>query len=253
MKNFKENAWQSLERKWKETMDSNEELVNPALWNKISQKLDQHTELRHPNVKKSSKVHWALAAMLFIALGITWQQFNPQLNDSKSDVNSLNKRIILKPVAPSFALIPSNKKVQQKEKHRLSSKSIIIKKSLQNIQLESFTNITIPEEKIMIEARDHIKDENMELKDDVIWVRVDIKPIEQKASTDLELKSNFETEPIREKVKFRDLVRQLRHLLKGEFQELKLNQPNDVFIEDKIHQVANQYIKTGEIIKQKFQ
>lgn len=258
MKNSKENNWEQFDRNYKKAIDSKVDLVNPDLWNKISKKLDLQEEKKKVYWWQHSNTRWAWAAIVLIAIGISWQKLDPELIQTptyelKSKSISSTQQNSIKTNPLRLSLNPSIKKVQQKEKKWMASKFDMEESPMDPKSAQTVAQVSIIDEVIKNESKSNFTDENSVLKDEVIWVRVDIKPVEEPLVVVEEMNSNIKKKAIRKKIDLINLVQQIRHVLKGEFQEAKFKNTDDVFIENKVHQVANQYIKTGEIIKQKFQ
>lgn len=261
MKNSKENNWELFDRNYKKVIDSKVDLVNPDLWNKISKKLDLQKEKKKVLWWQNSNYRWAWAAILLIAIGISWQKFNPELIqiiqtnqiELSLKANSSSQKNSTKTNPSRVYLNPSVELVHQTKKKFIPLKSNAVESPMNHNSIETIAQVSLTDEVIKDESRSNISDENLVIKDEIIWVRVDIKPLEEQVKIMDELNSNFEKKPIRRKLSLLNLVQQIKHVLKGEFQEAEFKNSDAIFFENQVHQVANQYIKTAEIIKQKFQ
>lgn len=259
MKNSRENKWELFEQNYKKSVDSKEELVNPDLWNKISQKLDLREEKKKVSWWLNNNARWAYAAILLMSIGLSWLKFIPELiesypHDLKLKSISLNQKSIKKLNPIPISLSPSIKKVQQIKAKSIPSKFDVLEKSIEPVKQETLAQVSTAEEIIQHESKSNTLDQNSVEQDDAVWVRVDIKLVSEPESISKDIEeSSPEIIPIRKKARFYTVVKQISHVLKGEFHEARLKNQDEVFVENKIHQVVNQYIKTGEIIKLKFQ
>ncbi len=57
--------WNSVEDKWREQLQNKSEEIPQGLWSRIEERLEEKPARRFP-------IYWAAAAMLLLALGLSW-------------------------------------------------------------------------------------------------------------------------------------------------------------------------------------
>ena len=225
--------WNSVEEKWREQLQNKSEDIPEGLWSRLEEKLEEKPERRFP-------IYWAAAAMLLLALGLSWN-WNTAPEEESAEVT----RVIEKTEAPvekaatsvSEALIVPTK----------ATESTFTKARFERVSMEeSPVNVVeeSPKEEIVatVPATEK-KDESPE----IVTVRLDIDPIEEE-----EVKPAF-TQQKRRKSLFGKIVGEIRQALDGEpVNWQKLKEGNASF-ENSIHTVANTYVKTEENLKRTLQ
>ena len=223
--------WNSVEEKWREQLQNKSDDIPEGLWSRIEERLDEKPARRFP-------IYWAAAAMLLIAIGISWN-YNPAPEET-TVVAKTEKS--LAPV--EMAITEPSPLVLEVENSSLPT----LKSSPEEVAMATSTTpeVTIieqaPTEIVVASAPSIEKKSDAE---EVIIVRLDIDPIE-------EVKPTF-TQQKRRKSLFGKIVGEIRQALDGEpvnWQKLKEGNPA---LENNIHNVANTYIKTEENLKRTLQ
>ena len=226
--------WNSVEEKWREQLQNKSEDIPEGLWSRIEERLDEKPSRRFP-------IYWAVAAMLLIALGLSWN-WNPATEEGAAEVT----RVIEKSEAPvekaanyvSEALIvPTKATVSTFAKASMQPASdvavpvaVVIEESPRQ---ETFASVPAMDKK--------------EESPEIVTVRLDIDPIVEE-----DVKPAF-TQQKRRKSLFGKIVGEIRQALDGEpVNWQKLKEGNAAF-ENSIHSVANTYVKTEENLKRTLQ
>ena len=226
--------WNSVEEKWREQLQNKSEDIPEGLWSRIEERLDEKPSRRFP-------IYWAAAAMLLIALGLSWN-WNPATEEGAAEVT----RVIEKSEAPvekaanyvSEALIvPTKATVSTFTKASIQPASdvavpvaVVIEESPRQ---ETFASVPAMDKK--------------EESPEIVTVRLDIDPIIEE-----DVKPAF-TQKKRRKSLFGKIVGEIRQALDGEpVNWQKLKEGNAAF-ENSIHSVANTYVKTEENLKRTLQ
>ena len=229
--------WNSVEEKWREQLSNKSEDIPDGLWSRLEERLPERLEEKP---SRRFPIYWAAAAMLLLALGLSWN-WNPATKVGAAEVT----RVIEKTNAPvekaatsvSEALIVPTK----------ATESTFTKARFERVSMEeSPVNVVeeSPKEEIVatVPATEK-KDESPE----IVTVRLDIDPIEEE-----EVKPAF-TQQKRRKSLFGKIVGEIRQALDGEpVNWQKLKEGNAAF-ENSIHTVANTYVKTEENLKRTLQ
>ncbi|MHA8082799.1 hypothetical protein ACST14_05220 [Aquirufa sp. A-Brett2-15D] len=223
--------WNSVEEKWREQLQNKSDDIPEGLWSRIEERLDEKPARRFP-------IYWAAAAMLLIAIGISWN-YNPA---TEEDIQATKVEKSSAPV--EMAVTEPSPLVLEVENSSLPT----LKSSPAEVAMATSTTpeVTIieqaPTEIVVASAPSIEKKSDAE---EVIIVRLDIDPIE-------EVKPTF-TKQKRRKSLFGKIVGEIRQALDGEpvnWQKLKEGNPA---LENNIHNVANTYIKTEENLKRTLQ
>lgn len=226
--------WNSVEDKWREQLQNKSEDIPEGLWSRIEERLEEKPTRRFP-------IYWAAAAMLLLALGLSWN-WNTAPDVEAAEVT----RVMKKTVTPA-----------EKVATTMADPVIVTKKAtepnLENISLQPASDVAVPATTVMEES---VKEEVVatvpatEKKDEVaeiITVRLDINPIVEE-----EVKPVFSQQK-RKKSLFGKIVGEIRQALDGEpVNWQKLKEGNTAF-ENSIHTVANTYVKTEENFKRTLQ
>jgi hypothetical protein len=226
--------WNSVEEKWREQLQNKSDDIPEGLWSRLEERLDEKPSLRFP-------IYWAAAAMLLIALGLSWNwNSSPELV-TPEDVTPMAK--IEKSFSPEVKADPTTAIPPIAEAHTPQKEA-------------NSSTATIPLESPMVNAEEPQKEESIasvqsivktEESPEIVTVRLDINPIVEE-----DVKPAF-TEQKRRKSLFGKIVGEIRHALDGEpVNWQKLKEGNTAF-ENRIHTVANTYVKTEENLKRTLQ
>ncbi len=227
--------WNSVEDKWREQLQNKSEEIPQGLWSRIEERLEEKPTRRFP-------IYWAAAAMLLLALGLSWN-WNTAPDVEAAEVT----RVMKKTVTPA-----------EKVATTMADPVIVMEKdsepNLENVRLQPESQVAAPATTVIEES---VKEEVVasvpatEKKDEVaeiITVRLDINPIVEEE----EVKPVF-TQQKRRKSLFGKIVGEIRQALDGEpVNWQKLKEGNAAF-ENSIHNVANTYVKTEENFKRTLQ
>ena len=226
--------WNSVEEKWREQLQNKSEDIPEGLWSRIEERLEEKPSRRFP-------IYWAAAAMLLLALGLSWN-WNTAPEEDATEVT----RVIEK----TDTLV---EKVATSESEPLIVTNMATEPTFQKASLQPASDIAAPIASVIEES---VKEEvvatvptteKKEESPEIVTVRLDINPIVEK-----EVKPAF-TEQKRRKSLFGKIVGEIRQALDGEpVNWQKLKEGNAAF-ENSIHTVANTYVKTEENFKRTLQ
>lgn len=230
--------WNSVEEKWREQLSNKSEDIPEGLWSRLEErlpeKLDEKPTRRFP-------IYWAAAAMLLLALGLSWN-WNPATEEGAAEVSRVIEKMevpVKKTAEPVSEPLIVAIKATESTFQKASFQPVSIEESPASVVVDS------PKEEVvatvpMIEK----KEESPE----IVTVRLDIDPIMEEE----EVKPAF-TQQKRRKSLFGKIVGEIRQALDGEpVNWQKLKEGNPAF-ENNIHNVANTYIKTEENLKRTLQ
>lgn len=264
MKKSSVDNWDSLEKKWQEKLDSHEEEVPAAIWNQIEKKLDEKKGKAAPFI--IHRRQWSWAAVLLISFGIGWWQLsNPDalVDDSKiahhiqteanTPVQNLPKTNTpeigekISPTNPTIAnhtleVVSHTSHATTVQEARYTPESIPeIDESKSNTNpIILADNRTLEKEKPALLA----KEESVEL-------LIDIQPSQ---ANNQEKENSYVPEPSKKRNSlFGRVVKQLRQAIDGEPVDWQTLKQGDPKLENSIHQVANTYIKTEQVVQRTFQ
>jgi hypothetical protein len=224
--------WNSVEEKWREQLQNKSDDIPEGLWSRIEERLEEKPARRFP-------IYWAAAAMLLIALGLSWNWSSAPEETTVVAKNEKTEVPLEKvPTSVSELLIVANK----------ASESTFAKSSAKpTSEIESPVATVIqesPKEEIVATVPVIEKKEESQ---EIVTVRLDIDPIVEE-----EVKPVF-TQQKRRKSLFGKIVGEIRQALDGEpVNWQKLKEGNPAF-ENSIHTVANTYVKTEENLKRTLQ
>ena len=226
--------WNSVDEKWREQLQNKSEDIPEGLWSRLEERLPEKPARRFP-------IYWAAAAMLLLALGLSWN-WNPAPEEGAAEVT----RVIEKTNAPvekaatsvSEPLIVPNK----------ATESTFAKVSLQPVsELQAPVAVVIEESPKQETVASVPEMDKKEESPEIVTVRLDIDPIIEE-----DVKPAF-TQKKRRKSLFGKIVGEIRQALDGEpVNWQKLKEGNAAF-ENRIHTVANTYVKTEENLKRTLQ
>ena len=226
--------WNSVEEKWREQLQNKSEDIPEGLWSRIEERLEEKPSRRFP-------IYWAAAAMLLLALGLSWN-WNTAPEEDATEVT----RVIEK----TDTLV---EKVATSESEPLIVTNMATEPTFQKASLQPASDIAAPIASVIEES---VKEEvvatvptteKKEESPEIVTVRLDINPIVEE-----EVKPAF-TEQKRRKSLFGKIVGEIRQALDGEpVNWQKLKEGNAAF-ENSIHTVANTYVKTEENFKRTLQ
>jgi hypothetical protein len=227
--------WNSVEEKWREQLQNKSEDIPEGLWSRIEERLEEKPVRRFP-------IYWAAAAaMLLIALGLSWNWDAPA-EEEAAELTRITEKMEA-PVEKIAASISEPLNVQSKASESTSGQASFIPA----LEVEAPVAMVIQESpKEEIVATVPVIDKKEESQE-IITVRLNIDPIGEE-----EVKPAF-TQQKRRKSLFGKIVGEIRQALDGEpVNWQKLKEGNPAF-ENNIHNVANTYIKTEENLKRTLQ
>jgi hypothetical protein len=225
--------WNSVEEKWREQLQNKSDDIPEGLWSRLEERLEEKPSRRFP-------IYWAAAAMLLIALGLSWNWNSSPEQVTPEEVTPMAK--IEKSFSPEFkadptTAIPPIAEAHTPQKEANSSPATILESPLVNAEEPQ-------KEESVASVQSIVKTEESP---EIVTVRLDINPIEEE-----DVKPAF-TEQKRRKSLFGKIVGEIRHALVGEpVNWQKLKEGNAAF-ENRIHTVANTYVKTEENLKRTLQ
>ena len=225
--------WNSVDEKWREQLSNKSEDIPEGLWSRLEERLEEKPTRRFP-------IYWAVAAMLLIALGLSWN-WNTPTEEQAAEVTRVIEKMVVpgEKVAASVSeplIVPT--KATESTFSKASFQPVSIEESPASVVVES------PKEEVVaiIPVIQH-KEESPE----IVTVRLDIDPILEE-----EVKPTFAQQK-RRKSLFGKIVGEIRQALDGEpVNWQKLKEGNASF-ENSIHTVANTYVKTEENLKRTLQ
>ena len=226
--------WNSVEEKWREQLQNKSEDIPEGLWSRLEERLEEKPTRRFP-------IYWAAAAMLLLALGLSWN-WNTAPEEESAEVTRVIEKTepLVEKVETSTAkpLIVTNK----------ATEPAFQKASSQPASDEAAPTMSIIEEAVKEEVvATAPTTEKKEESPEIVTVRLDINPIVEE-----EVKPAF-TQQKRRKSLFGKIVGEIRQALDGEpVNWQKLKEGNAAF-ENSIHNVANTYVKTEENFKRTLQ
>lgn len=226
--------WNSVDEKWREQLQNKSEDIPEGLWSRLEERLEEKPTRRFP-------IYWAAAAMLLIALGLSWNWNTPTEEEAAEVTHIIEKTdVSVEKVEAtvSEALIVPNKTIEPTFAKASLQPALDVAAPIAVVIEESTRQETIASVPVMDK-----KEESPE----IVTVRLDIDPIIEE-----ELKPAF-TQPKRRKSLFGKIVGEIRQALDGEpvnWQRLKEGNPA---FENNIHTVANTYLKTEENLKRTLQ
>ena len=225
--------WNSVEEKWREQLQNKSDDIPEGLWSRLEERLEEKPSRRFP-------IYWAAAAMLLIALGLSWNWNSSPEQVTPEEVTPMAK--IEKSFSPEFkadptTAIPPIAEAHTPQKEANSSPATILESPLVNAEEPQ-------KEESVASVQSIVKTEESP---EIVTVRLDINPIVEE-----DVKPAF-TEQKRRKSLFGKIVGEIRHALVGEpVNWQKLKEGNAAF-ENRIHTVANTYVKTEENLKRTLQ
>lgn len=229
--------WDSVEEKWREQLQNKSDDIPEGLWSRIEERLEEKPVRRFP-------IYWAAAAMLLLALGLSWnwnsapEQVIPEETTVVAKAEKTDVPVEEIAASVSEPLIVPNKASESTFKKASEKPVSEVASSVATVIQES------PKEEIVattpvIEKQDESPE--------ILTVRLDIDPIVEE-----EVKPVF-TQQKRRKSLFGKIVGEIRQALEGEpVNWQKLKEGNPAF-ENSIHTVANTYVKTEENLKRTLQ
>ena len=226
--------WNSVDEKWREQLSNKSEDIPEGLWSRLEERLEEKPSRRFP-------IYWAAAAMLLIALGLSWNWNTPAEEEAAELTRVIEKTEV--PVEKDESSVSEPLIVQNK-----AAKSTFANASFKPVSIEeSPVSVVVDSPKEEMVAAVPIF-EKKEESPEIVTVRLDIDPIMEEE----EVKPAF-TQQKRRKSLFGKIVGEIRQALDGEpVNWQKLKEGNPAF-ENNIHNVANTYIKTEENLKRTLQ
>ena len=226
--------WNSVEEKWREQLSNKSEDIPEGLWSRIEEKLDEKPARRFP-------IYWAAAAMLLLALGLSWN-WNTAPEEGAAEVT----RVIEKKDTPL-------EKIATSKSEPLIVTNMATEPTFQKASLQPASDVAAPVAVLIEESSRQETVASVPIMDkkeespEILTVRLDIDPIIEE-----DVKPAF-TQQKRRKSLFGKIVGEIRQALDGEpVNWQKLKEGNAAF-ENRIHTVANTYVKTEENLKRTLQ
>ncbi len=255
----KKNPWNSMEEKWRDQLAKNESQPDSDVWDKINQNLNDSQNKVGPILHFKRK-YYVAAALLLLSFGVSWKYFSLQNNIPKKNIISFKspEQIYSKiPTHSAKTMNPFIKKDQKIIVNNSTPVSAILQGDVENIEIKnewvpSSTNLSVDQPENVFPSTQ--KGESLANTDqsNEIWVNISINPVQENNETQATL--NETMKPVKhEKRSLGSLIGKIKTLLNGDFEGWARVENDKNVIGNRIHQVANQYIKTEEIIKQKFQ
>ncbi|MHA8095370.1 hypothetical protein ACMH5Q_10760 [Aquirufa lenticrescens] len=227
--------WNSVDEKWREQLQNKSEDIPEGLWSRIEERLEEKPTRRFP-------IYWAAAAMLLLALGLSWN-WNTAPEEGSAEVT----RVIEKTDTPVEKVATSESEpliVPIKATEPTFQKASLPPASDGAAPIASVIEESVKEEVVATVPAIEKKEEQSP---EIVTVRLDINPIVEE-----EVKPAF-TQQKRRKSLFGKIVGEIRQALDGEpVNWQKLKEGNAAF-ENSIHTVANTYVKTEENFKRTLQ
>lgn len=227
--------WNSVEEKWREQLQNKSEDIPEGLWSRIEERLEEKPTRRFP-------IYWAAAAMLLLALGLSWNWNTAPEEDAIEVTRVIEKtdtpveKVTTSESEPLIVPIKATEPTFQKASLPLTSNGATPVASVIEESVKEEVVATVP----AIEKKE-------EQSPEIVTVRLDIDPI-----TEEDVKPAF-TQKKRRKSLFGKIVGEIRQALDGEpVNWQKLKEGNAAF-ENSIHTVANTYVKTEENLKRTLQ
>ena len=225
--------WNSVEEKWREQLQNKSDDIPERLWSRIEERLEEKPVRRFP-------IYWAAAAMLLIALGLSWN-WNAAPEETRAVASEVT-------TAPTTSETPLSQNVQESTETLTSSPiSTVTVSSTSDEQEPVLLSEPVVTEEIKQKEEVAAAQPLIESKAEpveIVTVRLDIDPIQE------------EERPVAKRRKrslFGKIVGEIRQALDGEpvnWQRLKEGNPA---FENNIHNVANTYVKTEENLKRTLQ
>lgn len=240
MKNRSDKDWESIESEWRGRMQEENSPISEELWEKLSARLDAEEKPKVFFIKT-----WQWAAILAVAIGLSWQWFLPRNEEvalrAKSTMKAPMQTLNIQKDRVSESMTAKAIKVagiiiQKSDKKRVPILPIIEKSVIEAPTRENTLVQQNPP------STSNLAEDKEAEKEEVIWVQVKIDPI---LPVDEEGPTLTE-KPIQKKRNFGQLLKKIKQVIKGnpgEWSEIKEN----------FHLVANKYVQTEETIKQKIQ
>jgi hypothetical protein len=228
MKDEHKNTWEQIDARWRAQLGEKVEPAPEFNWKQLD---DVTTRPVVPLWRKVSLSPWSWAAVLALSIGLNWQSVETE--PTVLPVLASEKNVVIAPTEPLL--------VSQVEKQGIPNRHVAVE-----FKSEAPQQIPVPE--IEVAKSVELPQETKSEEDEVILVRVDIDPIEEKSVTPV-------TEVIEKLVKpKRNLISQLiRQVIVGEPGGWREIANSNDKLSDGIHQVANTVIRTEQSVKQTLQ
>jgi len=225
--------WNSVEEKWRDQLHSKSDDIPEGLWSRIEERLEEKPARRFP-------IYWAVAAMLLIAFGLSWN-WQPESVSKTANVTEQQKTDI----PANQGTLHFNEKqppkvIYARAELPISDAQPAVKSEEQAVIIAE--NLSTKDESV---ANSTPITESKSEPEEVVTVRLDIDPIVE------EVKPVASTK--RKRTLFGKILSEIGQVLDGEpvnWQKLKEGNPA---LENNIHSVANTYLKTEENLKRTLQ
>jgi hypothetical protein len=228
MKDEHKNTWEQIDARWRAQLGEKVEPAPEFNWKQLD---DVTTRPVVPLWRKVSLSPWSWAAVLALSIGLNWQSVETE--PTVLPVLASEKNVVIALAEPLL--------VSQVEKQGIPNRHVAVE-----IKPDTPQQIPVPE--IEVAKSVELPQETKSEEDEIILVRVDIDPIEEKSVTPV-------TEVIEKLVKpKRNLISQLiRQVIVGEPGGWREIANSNDKLSDGIHQVANTVIRTEQSVKQTLQ
>lgn len=265
MKKSSVDNWDSLEKNWQEKLNSHEEEVPAAIWNQIEKKLDEKKGKATPFI--IHRRQWSWAAILLISFGLGWWQLsntNTFIDDSKvahhiqTENNGPSQQV---PNSNTPIQVENNTLINRIESNHTETKVSHSSQASSIQETKSITeSIPVIEEVskpntnpiVLADNRTFEKEKPALLaKEESVEMLIDIQPSQ---ANNQEKDNSYVPEPSKKRNSlFARVVKQLRQAIDGEPVDWQTLKQGDPKLENSIHQVANTYIKTEQVVQRTFQ
>jgi hypothetical protein len=224
--------WNSVEEKWREQLQNKSDDIPEGLWSRIEERLEEKPVRRFP-------IYWAAAAMLLLALGLSWN-WNAVPEETKVVEKTEKTEVQQEKAAASVSepLIVENKASEFTGGQASLKPALEVESPVATVIQES------PKEEIVATVPIIEQKEDSQ---EIVTVRLDIDPIVEE-----EVKPAF-TQQKRRKSLFGKIVGEIRQALDGEPVNWQMLKEGNTSFENRIHTVANTYVKTEENLKRTLQ
>lgn len=262
MKKSTVDNWDSIEKNWREKLDSHEEVVPGAIWEQMEKKLDEKNKKAYPFIIHLRQ--WSWAAVLLISFGLTWWQLSntdtPVVGEKVSSKLTSKIQVPRNELATTGNLEDNIQIVTvENPKHATAISpgeihSAVSKEIPEEVKSSPFIEENKPNSNPIILADNRSTEkENPALlaKEESVELLIDIQP--SQANNQEEVNS-YVPEPSKKRNSlFARVVKQLKQAIDGEPVDWQTLKQGDPKLENSIHQVANTYIKTEQVVQRTFQ
>jgi hypothetical protein len=229
MKDEHKNTWEQVDARWRAQLGEKEEPAPEFNWKQLD---DVAARPVVPLWRKVSQSPWVWAAMLALSIGLNWQSVETA-QTSLPKIAAMKKKEINFSVS-IIALKAPKEAIQIRPANVLLNPSTVFADN--------------PKEEIQVVKSEELPKSIENEEEEIILVRVDIDPIEEKSFTPV---TEVAEKPVKRK---QNLISQLiRQVIVGEPGGWREIANSNDKLSDGIHQVANTVIRTEQSVKQTLQ